>query len=74
MEHDKNMVMALDAKLSSFEDLQNDVKSNVKLMNDSENARAKLRIEIKTTAEKLAQDTRDKEQFHQTLKERIREL
>ena len=74
IEHHKNVVNALDAKLAAFEDLQNDVHQNIKAFKESEGARAKLRIEITTTAEKLKQDTQDKEQFHQTLKENIKNL
>ena len=74
LEHKLNTLIALNEKLQVFNDIKKDLAENKQIVRQSEDARGKLQITIKQTAQKLKEDTEMKEKFQESLQSKINEL
>ena len=74
LEHKLNTLIALNEKLTVFNDLKRDVAENQAVFQESEDAREKLQVTITMNAQKLKEDTEMKEKFQQQLQEKIQSL
>ena len=74
LEHKLNTLIALNEKLSVFNDLQKDVAENQKIFRESEAAREELQATLTRTAIQVKEDTDLKEKYQNSLLQEISQL